>query len=239
MVNGRFGIAALVAALAVGPLAWAQSTSSSATGKSAKPDKGLTESMEKIHAANQAEIQMGQMAQQMGQSPDVKQYGEKLAADHEKNDTKLQALADAHGVTLTGKAYQDAQKSNEKAMKKLHGKQGADFDKAFMSHMVSDHKQDLKDVEKASKDAHKKNQTELASYLDATHTGLQGHLQEAERIEKELKSGHAHSGSMGTGSSGLGGGTGGSTTGGAGSSGTGAGGSGGGTGGPAKPGSTP
>lgn len=290
MVNAKWGVAALVAGLAFGTPAWAQSsgsqmgtggqrdpgsdttrstesgkggshgssgqmggsssdtgatsgqsassrgTGSSASGKSA-PDKDLTEAAEKIHAANQSEIQMGQMAQQMAQSPDVKQYGQKLADDHQKNDEKLQTLAQTIGIQLTGKAFQDAQKDSQKAMKKLEGKQGAEFDKAFMSAMVSDHKKDVKDVEKAAKDARKKNQTEMASYLEATHTGLQGHLQEAERIEKQLKSGGSQAsgargaGTSGTGSSGMGGGTGGSSTGGAGSSGTGAGGSGGGTGG--------
>jgi putative membrane protein len=230
MVKGSQWVA-LVAALALGSPALAQSSGSSAAGKSAKLDKGLTDAVEKLHAANQGEIQMGQMAQQWAQSTDVKQYGERLIADHQTNDAKLQTVAETEGVQLTGKAFQDAQKSNEKAMKKLDGKHGADFDRAFMSQMVSDHKKDVKDVEKAAKDARNKNHPQLASYLEQTHTGLQGHLQEAERIEKKLKGG--------TGAAGVGGGTGGSTTGGAGSMGTGAGGSGGGTGGPTTPGGTP
>ncbi|HVI93414.1 MAG TPA: DUF4142 domain-containing protein [Anaeromyxobacter sp.] len=291
MVNGKWGVAALVAGLALGSPAWAQSegtsgsqmgtggqrdpgsgsprgsdtssaadtgsmpgpgetssaTGSSATSKSAKPDKQLVTAAEKAHAANQAEIEMGKMAQEMGQAPDVKQYAEKLVADHQKNDAKLQTLAQTAGIDLTGKAFQDAQKKDQKAMKKLEGKHGADFDKAFISDMVSDHKHMVKDTEKAAKHARSKNQTELASYFEATHKGLQGHLQEAERIQKELKSGkgQAHSGmgagETGTGSSGaagMGGGTGGSSTGGAGTSGTGAAGAGGGTGGPGTGGTT-
>jgi putative membrane protein len=221
-------------------------TSSSRSASAGTLDKGLAEAVERLHANNQAEIEMGKMGQQMATSQDVKDYSQKLADDHQKNDQKLTSLAGSLGVDLNGKAFQDEQKHARKEMEKLHGKSGADFDKAFMSMMVKDHKKDVKDVQKATDDARKKNQTELASYLAATHTGLEGHLQAAERIEKDLKSGKSaaasgtsgsmgtgsssgSSGSMGTGSSSSpsggatspGGGTGGSTTGGSGTSGSG------------------
>jgi putative membrane protein len=244
MVNGnRWGIAAIVAALALGTPALASSTAgtqgssgSSDTGKGStssgtassgstsagKPDKKLTEAVQRLHADNQAEIHMGQMAQQMGTSQEVKDFGKKLASDHQKNDEKLTTLAQSKGIDLNGEAFQDEQKHAQKNMEKLHGKSGADFDKAFMSMMVKDHEKDVKAVEKATKEAQKKNQTELATYLAATHTGLQGHLQTAQRIEKDLKSGKSDAASSGTGSGAIspGGGTGGSTTGSSGSSGS-------------------
>jgi putative membrane protein len=175
-------------------------------GKSAKLDKGLLEAAEKLHADNQGEIQAGQVALQSAQSSEVKSFAQQMVDDHGKNDQKLQQLADSMGVQLTGDAFQKEQRSGQKDMQKLQEKQGAEFDKAYMKQMVSDHKKDIKEVSKAAKDAHKKNQAELASFLDQTHTGMTHHLQEAERIEKSLgkggpQAGTSHPSSSGTGSS--------------------------------------
>ena len=52
-------------------------TSSTATGTGSagkKLDKKLQDGLEKLHADNQAEIQMAQVAAQSAQSPDVKQF---------------------------------------------------------------------------------------------------------------------------------------------------------------------
>lgn len=182
-------------------------TKAAATGgKSATLDKGLRDATEKLHADNQGEIQAGQLALQSAQSSEVKSFAQRMVDDHTKNDQKLQQLADSMGVQLTGDAFQKEQRSAQKDMQKLQGKQGADFDKAYMKQMVSDHKNDVKEVSKAAKDAHKKNQTELASFLDQTHTGMTHHLQEAERVEKSLGKGGAQAGAprpstSGTGSS--------------------------------------
>ncbi|WP_242346228.1 DUF4142 domain-containing protein [Anaeromyxobacter terrae] len=222
-------------------------TGSAATAPGGKElKKDLVKAVQELHAANQTEVQLGQLGTQSAQSPDVKQYAEKLAKDHQKNDDQLQQLAQTLGVNLQGEEAQEKMKEGQEKMTDLQKKQGAEFDKAFMKAMVKDHKKDVKDVEKAAKEARKENQTQLASFFETTHTGLQGHLQEAQRIEKQLEHGgsQARQGArpgetMGTGSgaAGKGGGTGG-TGGGTGTGGTetgtqqGAGGSGGGTGGP-------
>ncbi len=85
------------------------SSDTGATAKGKKVDKGLQDRLEKIHAANQAEIQMGQMGAQQAQSPEVKQYAEKLEKDHQQADQKLESAAREAGIQLEGKAFQDAQ----------------------------------------------------------------------------------------------------------------------------------
>lgn len=166
----------------------------------------LEEKIQELHAANQAEVQLGQLGMQTAQSPEVKQYAQKLVQDHQKNDEKLQQIAQTIGVNLEGEKFQDKQKKAQEHLSDLREKQGSKFDKEFMSLMVKDHEKDVKEVEKAAKEARKQNHTELASFFETTHTGLQGHLQEAERIEKSLDraEGQARTGSpageQGTGS---------------------------------------
>jgi putative membrane protein len=167
------------------------SSSGSSQGSSARSGQGevnedLTEAVQKLHASNQAEIHMGQMGVQSAQSPEVKQYAQTIADDHQKNDQQLQQLAQQNGIELEGKAFQKKQEDSQDHMKKLEGKTGAEFDKQYVEIMAKDHKKDVKEVEKAAKEARKQNKTELASFLEQTKTGLQGHLQEAQRLEKSV-----------------------------------------------------
>jgi putative membrane protein len=152
-----------------------------------KVDKSLEQGLQKLHAANQAEVQMGQMAAQTAQDEKVKEFAQQMVDDHQKNDQKLEQLSQQAGVTLTGPGFAKAQKDAEKEMGKLHGKSGAGFDRSYMSHMVKEHQKDIKEVGGLAKKAHKANQAELASFLDETHGAMQGHLQKAKQIEQASK----------------------------------------------------
>jgi putative membrane protein len=162
------------------------SSARSGEGGAGKMDKKLEEAAQKLHASNQAEIHMGQMGVQNAQSPEVKQYAQKLVDEHQKNDQELQQLAQSKGINLQGEAFQKKQEKAQDHMKDLQGKTGAEFDKEYVKMMKKEHERDVKDVEKAAKDARKGKQTELASFLEQTHASLQGHLKEAERLEKSV-----------------------------------------------------
>jgi putative membrane protein len=159
--------------------------SGQATGQ--KVDKDLEEKLQKIHAANQAELQMAQLGTQQAQSPEVKQYAETLQKDHQDMDQQLTQAAQSAGVQLQGKAFDKKQKDAQKDMEKLQKKTGEDFDKEYMSHMVKDHEKDLKEVRSAAKDAEKANQTQLASVLDQAARGIEAHRDQAEQIRDALK----------------------------------------------------
>jgi putative membrane protein len=158
-----------------------------------KLDKELQGKLERIHADNQGEIQLAQLAQQNAQSADVKQFAQKMIDDHGRLDGKLTALAQASGATLDGKDFQKAQQDNKKELEKLHSKTGKDFDKAYMSRAVKDHEHDLKAVQDAQKAAEKGKHVELAALLGGAHAGMQKHLDLAKQVEKTLKSGGAAS----------------------------------------------
>jgi len=182
-------------------------SSGAASASGGKVDKSLVEGLQKLHAANQAEVQMGQMGTKMAQDSQVKQFAQQMVDDHGKNDQHLTQMAQTMGVQLTGKTFQDKQKDTQKEMTKLQGKSGSDFDKAFMDGMVKGHEKVAKDVDKLAKKARDTNQTELASMLEQTHSKVQSHLDMAKQIQQSTKNEakSAHSGapsSMGTGSSG-------------------------------------
>lgn len=197
-----------LAALLVGAFGFATIASAQAATKA--PGKKLVDGLEKLHADNQAEIQAGQLAQQNGMSPEVKSFGEQMVTDHTKVDQQLASIAQNMGVNLEGKQFQKEQKDAQKTYQKLQGKSGADFDKQYASQMVKDHQTDTKAVRQLAQEAQKEKQSELATFLNQTEQGMQGHLSHAKQLEAAEKSASKRSRSTtGTGSS-QGGGTGGS-----------------------------
>jgi putative membrane protein len=67
---------------------------------------------------------------------------------------------------------------------KLANLEGKNFDKAYMDHMVSDHKEDISLFEKASKNA--KGQ-ELKDFATRTLPTLKMHLDSAQAVYKSVR----------------------------------------------------
>jgi putative membrane protein len=174
----------------------AASTDGSATGTGAAsvaatstPSKKLLDGVQRLHAANEAEVQMGQVGTQSAQDARVRQFAQMMVDDHSRNDQQLTLLAQTMGAELTGKAYQEKQQDARKAMGKVQGKTGAEFDRAFMAQMTKDHEKETKEVRTLADQAREGGQAELAAFLDTTHQAMQQHLTMARQVEDGLKSG--------------------------------------------------
>jgi putative membrane protein len=153
----------LTAALLAGGAAYAQ-------------DKGDPKFIAEAIEGNLAEVAMGKLAQQNGQSDGVKSFGGMLVADHSANNTKATAVAQALNMTPPAEPNKKQKKDYEK-MAKLSG---AKFDKAFAAHMVKDHKDDIKKFEKAAKSKN----AQVAQYAGETLPTLRKHLEAAQALTK-------------------------------------------------------
>ena len=87
------------------------------------------------------------------------------------------------GATLEGKEFQKKQEDARKDLAKLQEKQGQEFDKAFMKHMVKDHEKDVKEFEEASKKAE---DSDVKAFAAKTLTTLQEHLDTAKATRGKL-----------------------------------------------------
>ncbi|WP_406858265.1 DUF4142 domain-containing protein [Alsobacter sp. KACC 23698] len=125
---------------------------------------------------NMAEVSMGQLAQQNGQSDAVKSYGQMLATDHGAANQKATAVAQQMGVTPPTEPTKQ-QKADYQKMSKMNG---AAFDKAFAKHMVTDHKKDIAEYQKASK----MKGDPAGDYASQTLPDLQKHLEAAQSLDK-------------------------------------------------------
>ena len=184
---------ALIAALGTGMMCYAQSTSSSdqssnsgqspsATGKVAT--KGGADAKFAMDAAQGglAEVQLGQLAQQNAQSQDVKDFGKKMVDDHTKANDQLKDVAQKAGMTLPT----DINAKDKADMARLQKLQGAEFDKAYMKHMVMDH---TKDVNEFKKEANSGKNADLKSFAQQTEPILEQHLTMAKDVNSKVSNG--------------------------------------------------
>jgi putative membrane protein len=109
-----------------------------------------TKVLASIHHANLMEIEMGNLAQDKGQSDAVKQYGEQLVNDHKQAEERTEKVAEQLDVKLLDKDQILSSKDHQK-MKSLEAMSGAQFDKAFAQAMVEDHKKNITALEAAQK----------------------------------------------------------------------------------------
>lgn len=86
-----------------------------------------------------AEVALGQLAQEKSASPAVKTYGKALADDHGTHLQKLIALGAKMGVAATTELSPEGQAG----LAKLKALSGAAFDREFKMMMVEDHQKDI------------------------------------------------------------------------------------------------
>jgi putative membrane protein len=146
--------------------------SSTSSGWSAdKADQAfLTEAMQ----GNLAEVQMGKLAEEKGQSDGVKSFGQMLATDHADANNKATDVAKQIGVTPPTAPNKMQTAMYDKLSKLL----GDAFDRAFTKEMVEDH---TKDIQKYQRAGRNKNGP-VADYANQTLPTLQKHLKTAQSL---------------------------------------------------------
>lgn len=135
-----------------------------------------------VDAANggMAEVELAKLAETKATNPKVKEFAAMMIKDHTKANTELMDLAKTKNITLPATVGADEQK----VMDDLSKKSGAEFDKAYVDEMVSDHDKDVKLFEKASTDA---KDAELKSFAVKTLPVLKMHKENIEALQKNMK----------------------------------------------------
>ena len=147
------------------------------SGATSSMDPADNDFMTKATQGGLAEVDMGNMA---ASKADVKAFGNRMVTDHSKANDELKQLAATKGVVQPG----DVNDEQKKTMDALSSKSGKDFDKAYMDDMVKDHETDVKEFEKASKNA---KDADLKAWATKTLPTLQEHLKMAKDAQKKVK----------------------------------------------------
>lgn len=122
-----------------------------------------------------AEVELGKLAQKQAQDPAVKDFAARMVRDHGAANDKLKPIADARNIALPSAP----DKSHRKEIDNLAKKSGADFDKAYMDHMLKDHKKDVKEFQKQAKSA---KDPDVKQFASSTLPTIEEHLRLAEQI---------------------------------------------------------
>ena len=91
------------------------------------------------------EVSLGRLAAGRAASDAVRQFGQRMVADHGAANAQLGALAARKGVALPAEPGQ----RNRAMQDQLASRAGWDFDRAYMLEMVRDHDEDVSAFERA------------------------------------------------------------------------------------------
>jgi len=158
-----------LAGLAMGRSPWAHPTHTvklGGTASSLSPkDKAF---MKKAARGGIIEVAMGNLADQNGQSEDVKSFGKRMVTDHSKANEELKSIAEKKGVKLPSKEPSEKWSS----------------DKAYMNMMVKDHEKDLAEFQDEAANG---SDTDVKKFAEDTAKVVQEHLDLAKQTQSKLQ----------------------------------------------------
>ncbi len=116
-------------------------------------DDGDVQTLAELHKSNLAETGHGKLARKSGATPGIRAYGKTLQIDHDAADKSLMALIAKRHVDksdLDSRVNALISKGKEvQGVAKIHAAAGAEFDRAFASHMAEEHGRSLDKVNAA------------------------------------------------------------------------------------------
>lgn len=120
------------------------------------------------------EVRLGELAVTKASNPAVRQFGQRMVRDHSMANKQLLSALTAEGIRPP-MAMLDKDIATFNHLAKLSG---AEFDKAYMKHMVEDHKHDVAAFEKEAKDG---KDAKVKAFAEQTLPTLKEHLKLAQQ----------------------------------------------------------
>ncbi len=158
-------------------------TKSSAVGQITSAD---VRAISKLHAVNENEIAAGTWMKDHATNDRVKDFASKMVDDHTALDSDLMSFAQKSGTDLTSAPKPPEAQKEARELDQLKTMSGAQADRRYMQMMVHGHQQALKDSRSASRNAKAGGKKELSSLFDDASKKIEGHLEDATKIQKDL-----------------------------------------------------
>ena len=131
--------------------------------------------MKEAAQSGMAEVKMGELGQSNGESPQVKQFSQRIVTDHTKVNNELKQLAAKKGVTLPD----EMSEQHKTMLQHLSSLKGQEFESAFKQHAVENHQ---KSIEKFKTVSEKAKDADLKAFASKTLPALQQHLELAKQL---------------------------------------------------------
>jgi putative membrane protein len=169
---------ALVIALTAGSISplLAQATTAASNKTTANAAiKRDTRFIREVTSDNMLEASLGKLAEQKAQSSDVKQFGQRMDTDHTKLENDWMNVATKNGVAF--KAGMGAR--HQAKLTRLQKLSGKEFDKAYMTGAIRDHKDDIDYFQREGQAVHS---SQVRALVASTLPTLQDHFKQAKEV---------------------------------------------------------
>ncbi len=164
----------------------AQPPATSAAGAQGQLTDDARRSLARIHLRNAFEVDAGQLAQQRGQSREVKDLGRRLEQEARRVDGELAALVSERGLDANALQLPEEERStHNQMMARLRELQGEQFDRELVQSTIQIEQryvQDLKDM----RDRTPGEDARLKRWLDDTENVAEAHLASARDAKRAL-----------------------------------------------------
>lgn len=136
-------------------------------------------------AADQGEMEAGDLAMEKAARSDVKRYGERMKKEHASHLDRVNRLASDRGITAAESEFSNSLRRHSTEMSgALRPLSGADFDRAYIDAMVADHQALVDAIDErfipSARDE------KLRAELRRTREKINGHLREARRLQSRI-----------------------------------------------------
>ncbi len=139
-----------------------------------------------LTAADSFEVAVGKLALTRTADKRVKNFAHMLVNDHTQHEGDMKDLAGRQGITPAPPANDTGAQHMADVMGRLRSAgRGSRFDNVFVSAMIADHQQDIKEVQQMASTA---NNDALKQELGQTIPKLQEHLNHAMELKDQIRS---------------------------------------------------
>jgi putative membrane protein len=153
--------------------------------------------VEKMAQAGIAEVKLGQLAAERASNAQVKQFGRRMAADHQKANNELKQIASKMAVQMPTET--DAK--HQQLYDRLSKLKGAEFDREYMKAMVDGHQEVAQELERHADSGAKpgdrsvgtsgtasQSEASVNAWASKTLPDVRQHLEQAKQIEAKVSS---------------------------------------------------
>lgn len=177
----HLAIAALLTGLAALPLGVAaqEATDTGSTATGQQLPQADMQFVTEAAGGGKAEVELGRIAAEKAAAQEVKDFGQMMVDDHTAANEELMRIAGEKQIEVPDELPPDAQE----AQQRLDGLSGAEFDRAYMEQMVTDHE---KTITLFEQEANTGQDPDLQKFAQDTLPTLQKHLEQAQQINTQM-----------------------------------------------------
>ena len=132
-----------------------------------------------------AEVELGKLAQERGNHPDVKNYGQMMEIDHRMAGEELKEIANrAEGKPAHDIARKDAHTEHPELREELSKLSGRDFDRRYLDEMIADHEKGIDRLEAQGQGA---DNPQIREWAGKVLLKMRNHLAKAKAVQETVK----------------------------------------------------